>query len=653
MGLENNPDIGELDSVLEDLNTSVFSEALWLDSNMYKVTEVTYNYSALWEIEEDGVDVLDRWPFVNTTLFCDIGWLDITDFANKDVGWRNRLIYHAKEKIESIIQERIKNINEFKERINSISSSWEQSMDAKKKIILWGLDEIVMQLQACILGLDFEVEKALIGHYFLQPTSQHIIPPEDRKNKEAEIDDINTKIYWDKLSDSKDYRKGVIDYYYTKYSKYQEAKDKDGFHSNRLLSEEETQRYEGYLKKLWALEADHVPQKNVKPKKYIDEDYENIQVNRSDVIAWFNHHLIASDLSQRAEPDDKVSGVTDTPSLLKYPWKWEKFDNLDVTRIAKLNAHEIWQHAFSIERHMKVIWNIRWAKNLELAEWVASLFEDLYEYGPNIVQDSWINGKKYQIIDISKLEYVASFPKTLMQEILTDEEFYDFLKLNNKVEPDKMTPLRRYLRHMRTWIQRKDITYTTWKIKAAQYLNQVIMWQIEWDFSDLWAWKVWFDQIQLFRDAEESRSVDKEKLLENMMFYEAQYFAIEQRKKRRKYRESIEFTSLNKQSDEYKDGLKKFSVTEENFFTYLGNKYPFLDFSDEKIKSVRHIFKKQLLWAVKLEENSIEASKEIEEHWIDSEMWNLYRYLRWEQSGSTELSEKIIARWEKDFQKAV
>ena len=147
-----------------------------------------------------------------------------------------------------------------------------------------------------------------------------------------------------------------------------------------------------------------------------------------------------------------------------------------------------------------------------------------------------------------------------------------------------MTPLRRYLRHMRTWIQRKDITYTIWNIKAAKYLNQVIVGEREWDFSDLWAWKVWFDQIQLFRDAEESKNVNKQKLPENMMFYEAQYFALEQRKKRKEYRESIEFTSLDKESKEYKDGLKKFSVSEEEFLTYLLNKYPFLDVSDEKIE---------------------------------------------------------------------
>jgi hypothetical protein len=48
-----------------------------------------------------------------------------------------------------------------------------------------------------------------------------------------------------------------------------------------------------------------------------------------------------------------------------------------------------------------------------------------------------------------------------MEEILTDEEFLDFLKLQNKIEPDKMSSLDRYLRFKRTGFQRKDITYTT------------------------------------------------------------------------------------------------------------------------------------------------------------------------------------------------
>jgi hypothetical protein len=62
---------------------------------------------------------------------------------------------------------------------------------------------------------------------------------------------------------------------------------------------------------------------------------------------------------------------------------------------------------------------------------------------------------------LEKISYVQSFPKTIMEEILTDEKFYDFLELQNKIKPDKMSPFNRYLRFKRTGFQRKDITYTT------------------------------------------------------------------------------------------------------------------------------------------------------------------------------------------------
>jgi hypothetical protein len=38
----------------------------------------------------------------------------------------------------------------------------------------------------------------------------------------------------------------------------------------------------------------------------------------------------------------------------------------------------------------------------------------------------------------------------MMEEVLTDEEFYDFLYIQNKIEPDKMSVLDRYLRFKRT-----------------------------------------------------------------------------------------------------------------------------------------------------------------------------------------------------------
>jgi len=162
----------------------------------------------------------------------------------------------------------------------------------------------------------------------------------------------------------------------------------------------------------------------------------------------------------------------------------------------------------------------------------------------------------------------------MMEEVLSDEEFYDFLYLQNKIEPDKMAVLDRYLRFKRTWFQRKDITYTTWKIKAAKYINDIILWNIDWDLEDLYSWKVWFkdlDKISLIKKYAKKSWV---KLPENLLFADATYYWVIQREKWKK-------------------------ITKQGFYNYLIKKYPFLkSLVDEKIDTIKFWFKKQLLWVI-------------------------------------------------------
>ena len=671
--------------ILERLDWEVFSKEKWLDCKMDKVAEVTYSYSQPGEISVPEwvhykEEAVLHWPVLNKTLFCDIGKMDIKAYQSADLTERSQLLDTSSESIKSTLSGKIALIDSYKTQIVDENEDGDEVLAAKKRIILWGLDEIKMQLEACVLWLPFEVEKALVGfHFSVEWDSPHVIPAEEREQKMLKIREINTGIYGEPLSNSDEYIKWCLDYFHTTYTKYEVESQNEDFPEARKLSKPEQDRYKKYLGILKHKAPDYDPQIKETPEKYISEEdsekYGYVLMNKEDVLASFNHHNLGTWLDQRAVFNDDVGGITDRSHELQYPRDKPKFQALTSDRVDGLQTHEIWQHAFSIERHMKLIGNIRGASNLELSEGFAKLFEDLYEFGPNLLTEVEENGKKFQIIDVSKLSYVQNFPKTIMEELLTDEQFYDFLALNNKIEPDKMEVRDRYLRHKRTGMQRKDITYTTGKIKAAKYFNDIILWKNKtWKFSDSYAGKVWFHQIEDYRIIEQAANDNNpdQKLPENMLFHEAERFAVEQRWLRKKYRESEEFKanldyyqeyqtfSKRKQRrhkywermNSYKRALKKHAVNEESFYSYLQKKYPFMDFWKEKIDSVRFWFKAQLLWAVKLKEDSINADEFITQEDIEDGYGYSKREEYMKHTSSRRFSQQVMKRWERELRKA-
>ena len=561
----------DLEDILNELESDVFSKNNWTDNNFYKIAEVTYSYDN------------SEWSNINTTLFCDLGWLNINTFKSASPTEKEKLLEDASGNLLTQIDDKISKIKNAKLRIESLHLK----DDAKSKIILWGLRENILLLKKAKAGLPLEREKALIWLYFQDKENEYkwLFTEEKRKSIRSEVQELNTEIYWPNLSKNPEYIQWIMDYYHTKYKEYQ---NKQNLEASRVFSEDEQIRYESYLTKIQALHPSYTPKNKLKPEKYIDSLFDDIDIDKSDINNIFNHHFQSIDvqtwnMKQISELDDNVWSMSDTPNGISYPNKEEKFNTLKLSRVLKLMSHEIEQHANSLVTHEALVWNIRWAQNLELAEWTAKLNEDLFEFGPNILIDSTnINGVPVKIIDIEKLGYVSNFSKTLMEEILTDEEFYDFLSLNEKVEPDKTSPLSRYLRHKRNWFQMKDVTYTTGKIKAAEYMNATIKWEIEWDFSDLFIGKVWFDQIPLMKQLvdENWESSHPKKIPEVLFFHDALYFSVIQRK----------------------NGEK---ITSEEFHNYLIKKYSFIDISKEKIESISFGYKKQLLWALSLTESAI------------------------------------------------
>ena len=569
-----------LEGILNELKNTIFSKEDWLDNNFYKIPEITYSYQNLW-----GDNI------INLSLFSDLWDLDILDFDNTDIEGKWELIKSASEKIKQKINDKIKNIDTYIIKLNNIESD-DEALIAKKNIILWWLKENIIFLQLAIEWLPFEEEKALIWIYHKWTTeevekkekSSFFIPEEDRKSKLVKINELNTKLFWEKISENKEYIEWCIDYLHEQYENYKILEKNNKLEEKNILNEDEKNRYNWYIEKLQKLSPKYKAKIREKPKSIIDEETRTKKIDIKDFKNILNHSSVAYDtqtwnMPHRANFDPNISWITDTTQWTLIPNN-EKFKEKSLFELFRLNIHENEQHWTAQVSHEALIWHIRWAKNLEAVEWMAVLAEDLFEFGENLFKESEdIEGNTVKIIDIEKLSYVQNFPKTMMEEILTDEEFYDFLELHNKIEPDKMLPIDRYLRHKRTWFQKKDTSYTIWKIKAAKYYNDIITGEIKWDFTDLYLWKVWFDDldnIKLIKKDIENKNKDKEdskkiKLPENLFFTEALYFSLYVKPKNKNL----------------------------SFYNYLQIKYPYLKITEEKINSIKHSFKKQLLWAIK------------------------------------------------------
>ncbi|PIE85224.1 hypothetical protein CSA08_03115 [Candidatus Gracilibacteria bacterium] len=85
-----------LKEIIEEINSTVFSEKEWINNKFYKVAEIVYSY------ETFG----GKGPFVNLTLFSDIGEMDINDFKKANYEERKVLIQNASALLTKKIKEK-------------------------------------------------------------------------------------------------------------------------------------------------------------------------------------------------------------------------------------------------------------------------------------------------------------------------------------------------------------------------------------------------------------------------------------------------------------------------------------------------------------------------------------------------------------------
>ena len=547
-----------LEAFIKEYSDLIFDEEIWKEKELWKIAEVTYSY-----IYDEQKNKL------NTTLFISLWELDINKYNNSDLSEKKVLLLNSKKKLEKILLEKKKLIKEALTEIKKVDILNKKEVESDlREIFINSLLEKNLLIDYCLNWLDFELEKAWLNMEI------NLEKQYELQKKQIEID---KKLFWWYIKDNPEESKLAYEYIYEKFI---ENKDK--------LTSLEIKRLSEYLNKI----KKYLPkwykfQKKEKPKQ-ITWDFLNINIPRKDYIFSFNA-LIESlkKLEHIAESNEEVKSISDWPKKVQFP-TWEKYNSMNMLRFFKLGNHEFETHSITDYNSHQLIWNIRWAWSTEKDEGLAMLMEQLFIYWNNLYKkEISINWKEVYIIDIDKIQINSYFTKTLMWEILNNDELIDFLEIVEKFDPDVSNFKDRFDRLKRNnkfWVQHKDTTYTRWLLKAINQINTYILSEwLKWiNPEDLFLWKVSFKETEklkniLKKKEKQGKSIE---IVKPLFISDTVYFII---------KEKLEWNAWD-------ITIKKWNISWEKFYKYLKDKYKIFDFTKEEINTISYKTKRNIYW---------------------------------------------------------
>lgn len=573
------PEQIKLEDIIKDKILLIFDEENWIKKDLWKIAEVTYSYDESW---------------INSTLFISAWWLDLKTYEKADRKKQEELLLGSRDNLVELLNEKKSQINQAINEVEPFKNSSEDSIESDlKEIFINSLKEKLLLIDYCLNGLPFEIEKAWFDHH---------LSKQEIKDIEKKQDEIDKKLFWWKIKD--DPEEVVLAYEYI-YGLYIQNK--------KNLNEREQKKYEEYLSKIKPYLPEWYTYKQKEKPKRIAWDFLDFEIPRKDYMLWFNITIEALEkLEHVVESSDTAWSISDWPKWVQFPTKNE-FDSITIKRFFTLSKHEIETHIISDYNWRQLLWYLRWAWSLEKDEWVAKLMEALFLYWNElfVTDEDWDT-----IIDINKLEVSPMYIRTLMWEILDNDNYLNFLLLTENIDKDKINPLNRYYRNKRNhklWVQHKDATYVKWLFKAAKEINKYIKskWK-EWIApEDLFLWKISFEETPKLKNIQ--RAQDKALKIENI-----------KKSTLSKVKKTLEETDLTDETKEeepengnrilkplfisdavyfiitQKLEWKKWNITSWEFHKYLKDKYPIFNFTIKEIENISYKTKRNVYWIVNI-----------------------------------------------------
>lgn len=544
-----------LENVIENYNSLIFDEKDWIEKDLWKIAEVTYSY--------------DTKTNVNTTLFVEWGWLNLQKYTSSDKNTQKLLLLWAKVNLEKLLLEKKALIEKALSEVKVMILDNPSDIDIKD-IFINSLEEKERLLDYCIVSLPFEVEKAGIDFW---------ITEQQRKEIEEEAEMYDSILFWGKI---KDHPEEVIMAYEHIYEIFLENKKK--------LSAQENKRFQYFLNAMKVYLPEWYSYQPKEPAQRIPGNFLDFDVKKSDYILGFNVLVEALEkLGHIIESNKDAKSISDGPRWVQFPTTKE-FETIKMLRFFKLWHHEIETHSITDYNGKQLIWNLRGAQSTEKDEWVAMLMEQLFMHGTSLykISQNW-----KQIIDRNKIHINSNFWKILIGEIVDNDELMEFLELSHKLSTDIISPRDRYYRLKRnnySWVQHKDTTYTRWLMKTVDIINEYILsdWVSGTPPEDLFIGKISFRETEKLKSIMEKKiqAWENIQLVKPLFISDAVYYAI---------REKLEWRSGN--------------ISWENFYTFLQEKYPMFDFSQEQINQVSYKTKRCVFGIVDLMLKNIQESQ--------------------------------------------
>jgi hypothetical protein len=443
-------------------------------------------------------------------------------------------------------------------------------------IFVNSLEEKESFIKYCLKSLPFELEKAWIDLWLTKEKEESI---------EEEIKVYDKILFWWDIKDNPEETRLSYEYILEKYNS-----------DRKKLNSDEQKRFEWYLSKITPYLPEWYEYKAKHKPKLIAWDFLNVNIPREDYILWFNILVEALEkLEHIVESNETAKSISDGPKWVQFP-TWDKFNFMNILRFSKLANHEIETHNITDYNWKQIIWNMRWEKSTEKDEWVAMLMEQLFMYWKELYKTDkdWD-----QIIDIDKIQINSYFTKTLMWEILDNDELLDFLKLSEKIDPDVIQPQERYdrlKRNNKLGVQHKDTTYTRWLFKAIEEINKYIKsnWKLWIAPEDLFLGKISFDETHKLKNIKDAREKSGEKIeiIKPLFISDTVYYIVN---------EKLEWREWN--------------INWKGFYKYLEDKYPIFNFTKQQLKEVSNTTKRNVYWIVNI------MMKNISEHQLNS-IWS-------------------------------
>jgi hypothetical protein len=173
---------------------------------------------------------------------------------------------------------------------------------------------------------------------------------------------------------------------------------------------------------------------------------------------------------------EERSSIYDWPWFLAFP-TWSNYNHMTLKQVIELIWHEVEVHSYNYRMNQFILWNFRWAGNLEKEEWFAMTVEEFLKW-----RKLW------------EITVTWHFVIVFASEIFIPEEFSEFMKMYSKLtwKPYTVQNLLRQKRNyplLYKWGQHKDVTYGRWTRKVISFLKS------GWDMRELYLWKISLDDI--------------------------------------------------------------------------------------------------------------------------------------------------------------